>query len=96
VYAATKGAVRSLTIGLMKELTPSGIRVNAITPGLIATDMLETISGGADKMQALGRTTPIGRVAEPKEVAEAALWLLGPAASYVSGSILEVAGGRAY
>lgn len=96
VYAATKGAVSSLTIGLMKELTPAGIRVNAITPGLIGTDMLEAISGGADKMAALGRTTPIGRVAEPEEVAEAALWLLGPGASYVSGSILEVAGGRAY
>ena len=92
-YAASKGAVDSFTIGLAKEVGKEGIRVVGIRPGMIATDILEPI-GGAALMQETAPTIPIGRVGQPEEIAQAAIWLLGPAASYVHGTTLDVSGGR--
>ena len=92
-YAASKGAVDSFTIGLAKEVGKEGIRVVGIRPGMIATDILEAI-GGAALMQETAPTIPIGRVGQPEEIAQAAIWLLGPAASYVHGTTLDVSGGR--
>lgn len=92
-YAATKGAVDSFTIGLAKEVAGEGIRVNAVAPGLIETD-IHASSGVPDRLQQLGHTVPMGRTAEAKEVAEPILWLLSDEASYVTGTILRVGGGR--
>jgi NAD(P)-dependent dehydrogenase (short-subunit alcohol dehydrogenase family) len=92
-YAGSKGAVDTLTLGLAKELGPEGVRVNAIRPGMIETD-IHAASGEPDRAQAIGRTTPFGRPGRPEEVAEAAVWLMSDAASYVTGAILDVTGGR--
>lgn len=92
-YAASKGAVESMTIGLSKEVAAYGIRVNAIRPGLIDTDM-QRASGEADRLMRLMATVPMGRAGRADEVAEAAIWLLSDAASYVTGAILPVSGGR--
>jgi NAD(P)-dependent dehydrogenase (short-subunit alcohol dehydrogenase family) len=92
-YAGSKGAIDTLTLGLAKELGPEGVRVNAIRPGLIETDI--HASGGApDRAQRLGVTAPLGRPGLPDEVGEAIVWLLSDAASYTSGAILDVTGGR--
>jgi NAD(P)-dependent dehydrogenase (short-subunit alcohol dehydrogenase family) len=92
-YAGSKGAIDTLTLGLAKELGPEGVRVNAIRPGLIETDI--HASGGApDRAQRLGITAPLGRPGLPDEVGEAIVWLLSDAASYTSGAILDVTGGR--
>ena len=92
-YAASKGAVESMTIGLSKEVAAFGIRVNAIRPGLIDTEM-QRASGEADRLTRLMATVPMGRAGRADEVAEAAIWLLSDAASYVTGAILPVSGGR--
>lgn len=92
-YAGSKGAIDTLTIGLAKELGPEGIRVNAIRPGLIDTEIHLT-SGAPDRAARLGVATPLGRAGRPEEIGEAILWLLSDAASYVTGSILDIAGGR--
>jgi NAD(P)-dependent dehydrogenase (short-subunit alcohol dehydrogenase family) len=92
-YAASKGAIDTLTLGLSKELGAEGIRVNAIRPGLIDTEI--HASGGApDRARSLGASTPLGRPGTAEEVAAAAIWLIGDAASYVTGALLDVAGGR--
>ncbi|MFS0825682.1 SDR family oxidoreductase [Pseudomonas phoenicis] len=91
-YAASKGAVDSLTIGLAKELAPDDIRVNAVRPGFIRTDF-HVLSGDPNRVEKLQSRLPIGRGGEPKEVAAAIMWLLGHQSSYVSGSFIEVAGG---
>ena len=88
LYAASKGAVNSLTIGLSQEVAGEGIRVNAVAPGLTETDMPP-----AEKL-AQGHSIPIGRVAQPEEIAEAIYWLLTEKASYVAGANLRVGGGR--
>lgn len=88
-YAASKGAVESMTIGLAREVAPLGIRVNAVRPGLIDTDMQR-----GDRLERLVGTVPMGRVGRAEEVAEAAVWLLSDAASYITGAILPVSGGR--
>ena len=92
-YAAVKAATDTLTIGLSKELGPRGIRVNAVAPGVIRTD-LHAVSGVPDRPDRLAAQIPLGRPGEPDEVAQAITWLLSPAASYASGTILRLAGGR--
>jgi NAD(P)-dependent dehydrogenase (short-subunit alcohol dehydrogenase family) len=92
-YAASKGAIDSFTIGLAREVATEGIRVNAVAPGLIETG-LHAANGAPDRLQRLTATIPMQRPGTPLEVAEAVLWLLSPAASYTTGSILEVGGGR--
>ena len=92
-YAGSKAALDTLTIGLSKELGAKGVRVNAVRPGLIDTD-IHASGGQPDRAHRLGRDTPLGRCGRPEEVAEAIVWLLSDAASYATGSILDVAGGR--
>ncbi len=92
-YAASKGAIDTLTIGLARELGPEGVRVNAIRPGLVETE-IHASGGEPDRARALGRSAPLGRPGAPEEIAEAAIWLLSDAASYVTGAILDVTGGR--
>jgi len=92
-YAGAKGAVDTMTWGLAKELGPEGIRVNAIRPGLIDTDIHADV-GFPERAKELGASMPMGRAGTVEEVAEAVLWLMSDAASYVSGSVLDVSGGR--
>ncbi|HEV8027469.1 MAG TPA: SDR family oxidoreductase [Stellaceae bacterium] len=92
-YAASKGAVDTLTIGLAKELGREGIRVNAVAPGLIDTE-LHGAAGDPDRVRRLASGVPMGRPGLAEEVAEAVLWLISPAAAYVTGAIVPVAGGR--
>ena len=92
-YAGSKGAVDTLTLGLAKELGPLGIRVNAVRPGLINTE-IHIASGDPGRAERLGKKVPLGRAGEADEVAEAIVWLLSPASSYVTGSFLDVSGGR--
>jgi NAD(P)-dependent dehydrogenase (short-subunit alcohol dehydrogenase family) len=92
-YAGSKAAVDTLTIGLAKELAQQGVRVNAVRPGLIETD-IHASGGQPDRARRIGATTPMGRAGRPEEVAEAIVWLLGDGASYTTGAILDVAGGR--
>jgi NAD(P)-dependent dehydrogenase (short-subunit alcohol dehydrogenase family) len=88
-YAASKAAINTMTIGLAKEVALEGIRVNTVEPGLIVTDI--HYEGRLDK---LGPTVPMGRVAPPEEVAGPVMFLLSDAASYITGSIVTVTGGR--
>jgi NAD(P)-dependent dehydrogenase (short-subunit alcohol dehydrogenase family) len=92
-YAASKGAVNSFTIGLAREVAEEGIRVNAVAPGLIDTD-LHAANGAPDRLERLRSTIPMQRPGTPEEIAAAVLWLISDAASYVSGAILEVGGAR--
>jgi NAD(P)-dependent dehydrogenase (short-subunit alcohol dehydrogenase family) len=92
-YAASKGAVDSLTVGLALENARDGLRVNAVSPGLVRTD-IHADSGMPDRLETMPPQTPMGRAAEPEEIAEAVLWLLSDKASYTTGAILRVAGGR--
>jgi NAD(P)-dependent dehydrogenase (short-subunit alcohol dehydrogenase family) len=92
-YAASKGAVDTLTLGLAKELGPEGVRVNAIRPGLIDTE-IHASGGEPERAHLLGATAPIGRPGRADEIAEAAIWLISDAASYVTGALLDVSGGR--
>lgn len=92
-YAASKGAIDSFTIGLAREVATEGIRVNAVAPGLVDTG-LHAANGDPDRLQRLMGTIPMGRAGTPREVAEGVLWLLSSAASYTTGAILEIGGGR--
>jgi NAD(P)-dependent dehydrogenase (short-subunit alcohol dehydrogenase family) len=91
-YAATKGGIDSLTIGLAREVALEGIRVNAIRPGVIDTPIHAFHEDGF--VDRIASNLPMHRAGKPEEIAEAAIWLLSPAASYVTGSILNVSGGR--
>ncbi|BBK43355.1 glucose-1-dehydrogenase [Allostella vacuolata] len=92
-YAASKGAIDSLTLGLARELAPDGIRVNAVRPGIIATD-IHDVHGGRAFLAGFGPQIPAGRPGTPEEVAATVLWLLSEEASYVTGALFDVAGGR--
>lgn len=93
-YAASKGAIDVFTLALAKEVGSEGIRVNALRPGLIETQ-IHDVHGGLAPMRELARTAvPLGRPGTPREVAQAALWLASDAASYVHGAVIDVAGGR--
>ena len=92
-YAGSKGAIDTLTIGLSKELGPKGVRVNGVRPGIIRTDIHET-SGDPGRVERLGNAAPLGRAGEADEVGDAIVWLVSTQSSYVTGSIIDVAGGR--
>ncbi|NUK05422.1 SDR family NAD(P)-dependent oxidoreductase [Streptomyces lunaelactis] len=92
-YAATKAATDALTVGLAKELGPDGIRVNAVAPGVINTDM-HAAMGDPDRPARAAAHIPLGRPGEPYEIAAAVAWLLSADASYTTGTVLRVSGGR--
>ncbi|MBF6522980.1 SDR family oxidoreductase [Nocardia farcinica] len=92
-YAASKGALDTFTRGLAAEVAGEGIRVNAVRPGYIHTD-IHALGGDPDRVERLGPALPMGRGGRPEEVAEAIAWLLSAAASYTTGSFLDLAGGR--
>jgi NAD(P)-dependent dehydrogenase (short-subunit alcohol dehydrogenase family) len=92
-YAAAKGAIDAFTLGLAKEVAGEGIRVNAVRPGLIETD-IHASGGIPDRVKQLAHLVPMQRGGTAEEVAESILWLLSPQASYVTMSLLEVSGGR--
>ncbi|MGI5452953.1 SDR family NAD(P)-dependent oxidoreductase [Streptomyces sp. CA-249302] len=92
-YAATKAAVDALTLGLAKELGPDGIRVNAVAPGAVDTDMHATM-GDPDRAWRMAESIPLRRPARAEEIAAAIAWLMSPDASYATGAVLRVAGGR--
>ncbi len=93
-YAATKGAVESFTKGLATEVGPEGVRVNAVAPGFTATDMTRDQLAQASFRERIEGMTPLRRVGAPEEIAEAAAWLISPAAAFVTGSVVTVSGGR--
>ena len=92
-YAASKGAIDTFTLGLAKEVADEGIRVNAVRPGLIDTD-IHASGGQPGRAAELAPGVPMKRVGSAQEVAEAIVWLLSPESSYTTASILDVAGGR--
>lgn len=92
-YAASKGAIDSLTLGLAKEVGPEGIRVNAVAPGMTDTE-IHAAAGNPDRPTQVAPTIPLRRVATPEEIAAPILWLLSEEAVYINGAILRVAGGR--
>ena len=92
-YAAAKGAIDAFTLGLSKEVGPEGIRVNAIRPGVVKTE-IHASSGDPARAERIGASAPLQRAGEAEEIARAILWLASDEASYTSGAILDVAGGR--
>ncbi len=92
-YAASKAAVDATVIGLSKELASEGIRVNAVAPGMVATD-IHASTGDPGRVERIVPGVPMRRMGTAEEVAEAVLWLLSDAASYVTGAVLPVSGGR--
>jgi len=92
-YAAAKGAIDSMTLGLAKEVAAEGIRVNAVRPGVIRTE-IHASGGEPGRVERVKASVPMGRGGEAEEVAEAILWLAGEKASYTSGALLDVSGGR--
>jgi NAD(P)-dependent dehydrogenase (short-subunit alcohol dehydrogenase family) len=92
-YAASKGAIDTFTLGLAKEVAAEGIRVNAVRPGIIDTE-IHASGGLPDRARDLAPQVPMQRAGTAQEVAEAILWLLGPQSSYTTGALLDVAGGR--
>jgi NAD(P)-dependent dehydrogenase (short-subunit alcohol dehydrogenase family) len=92
-YAASKAAIDAFTLGLAREVGPDGIRVNAVAPGLIDTEIHAPLGGDA-RYPPIIENTPLGRVGTPDEVARTILWLLSDAASFITGAVVEVGGGR--
>lgn len=94
LYVASKHAVEGLTKSGALEAAPFNVRVNAVAPGPIATEMLDRIAGGADRLGAVAATIPMGRVGTPQEVADAIVFLACAGAGYISGQILQLNGGK--
>jgi NAD(P)-dependent dehydrogenase (short-subunit alcohol dehydrogenase family) len=92
-YAASKGAIDTFTVGLSKEVGAEGIRVNAVRPGVIRTE-IHAISGDPTRVERIGQASPLQRAGEPEEIARAILWLASEEASYLTGAIVDVSGGR--
>lgn len=92
-YAGSKAAVDAMTLGLSKELGPDGIRVNAVRPGLIETE-IHVAAGDPDRISRTASAIPLGRAGSPDEVAQAVIWLLSDKASYVNWALVDVGGGR--
>jgi len=92
-YGAMKGGVVQLTRGLAVELAPSGVRVNAVAPGYVTTAMTEELWSDEDRRAQVTARIPLGRFASPEEISPAALFLLSPAAGYITGEVLHVDGG---
>ena len=92
-YAASKGAIDTLTIGLAREVAEDGIRVNAVRPGVILTG-IHASGGEPGRVERVRHAVPMKRGGEPEEVARAILWLLSPEASYSTGTFIDVSGGR--
>lgn len=92
-YAASKGAIDTFTVGLAREVAGEGIRVNAVRPGIIDTE-IHASSGMADVVQRLGPALPMGRAGRAEEVAASVVWLLSPQCSYTTAAVLDVSGGR--
>ena len=91
-YAASKGAVESISIGAGKELAPEGIRVNAIRVGTTNT-RIHTQGGNPERPARIAAATPMGRIAEPEDIARAALWLASPGSGFMTGTLITVSGG---
>jgi NAD(P)-dependent dehydrogenase (short-subunit alcohol dehydrogenase family) len=92
-YAASKGAIDTFTVGLAKEVGAEGIRVNAVRPGVIRTEIHLT-SGDPGRVERIGAMAPLARAGEPEEIARTIVWLASDEASYITGALLDVAGGR--
>ena len=92
-YASAKGAIDTFTLGLAKEVAAEGIRVNAVRPGIIETG-IHASGGLPDRVREVAPQLPMGRAGSAEEVAESIVWLLGDGASYTTGALLDVAGGR--
>lgn len=92
-YAASKGAIDTMTIGLAREVAAEGVRVNAVRPGMVETE-IHASGGQPDRVARLAGSIPMHRAGKSEEIAEAILWLLSDAASYATGSLLTVSGGR--
>ena len=92
-YASAKGAIDTFTLGLAREVAAEGIRVNAVRPGIIETG-IHASGGLPDRVREVAPQLPMGRAGSAEEVAQAIVWLLGDGASYTTGSLLDVAGGR--
>lgn len=92
-YAAAKGAIDSMTVGLAREVAGEGIRVNAVRPGVIHTE-IHASGGEPDRIERVKSSVPMGRGGKAEEVAEAILWLASEHASYTTGALLDVSGGR--
>ena len=92
-YAAAKGAIDSMTVGLAREVAGEGIRVNAVRPGVIHTE-IHASGGEPDRIERVKSSVPMGRGGQAEEVAEAILWLASEHASYTTGALLDVSGGR--
>jgi NAD(P)-dependent dehydrogenase (short-subunit alcohol dehydrogenase family) len=93
-YAASKGAIDSLTIGLAKELAAHGIRVNAVQPGLIDTEIHALSTGDPGRMDRIRPLIPMQRIGKPEEIADTVMYLASDKSSYVTGAILRASGGR--
>jgi NAD(P)-dependent dehydrogenase (short-subunit alcohol dehydrogenase family) len=92
-YAASKAAIDTMTVGLAKEVGAEGIRVNGVRPGVIRTE-IHAVSGDPSRVERLGGAAPLGRPGEAEEVARTILWLASGEASYITGALLDVSGGR--
>ena len=92
-YAASKGAINTFTLGLAKEVATEGVRVNGVVPAFTATGIHDAFGGSEERARRIVGTIPMGRIGLPEETAEAVMWLLSDKASFVTGTLLDVAGG---